>query len=260
MLAIYHWEPNANSGKPLLAAAEKGVAFESHYVDLIMLEHQQPEYLAVNPQGTIPAMIHDGVSIPESTAMMEYIDEAFDGPPLRPSDPFERWRMRWWCRYFDMYFGPSVSQHGWKYFVGPAARERDRAQIEVAIERLPLPERRASWRKAIYGQFSDEEMAESRRRLIEGGVLLEKVLSKRRWLAGDSYSIADMVGFNMGAGVWAMVPEAVNEEKTPHVMEWFRTIGRRPAVSEIATLGRVERMKTRIPALLDTSNKGAANA
>src|SRR6185437_7510933 len=35
MLTIYHWEPNANSGKPILAAYEKGVAFESRYVDLL---------------------------------------------------------------------------------------------------------------------------------------------------------------------------------------------------------------------------------
>jgi hypothetical protein len=34
MLTIYHWEPNANSGKPILAAFEKGVEFESRYVDM----------------------------------------------------------------------------------------------------------------------------------------------------------------------------------------------------------------------------------
>ena len=37
MLTLYHWEPNANSGKPMLALMEKGVAFESHYLDLLNL-------------------------------------------------------------------------------------------------------------------------------------------------------------------------------------------------------------------------------
>jgi GST-like protein len=40
-------------------------------------------------------MGHDGVLVPESTVMMEYIDVTFDGPPLRPSDAFQPWRMRW---------------------------------------------------------------------------------------------------------------------------------------------------------------------
>jgi hypothetical protein len=38
MLTIYHWEPNANSGKPILAALEKGVEFESRYIDMLAFE------------------------------------------------------------------------------------------------------------------------------------------------------------------------------------------------------------------------------
>ena len=40
MLTIYHWEPNANSGKPILAAYEKGVEFESRYIDMLAFEQQ----------------------------------------------------------------------------------------------------------------------------------------------------------------------------------------------------------------------------
>ena len=87
MLDIYHWEPNANSGKPLLAVLEKGVAYTSHFIDMLAFDQHKPEYLAVNPNGTIPAMVHDGVLVQESTAMIDYIDMAFAGPPLRPSDP-----------------------------------------------------------------------------------------------------------------------------------------------------------------------------
>ena len=43
---LYHWEPNANSGKPMLTLAEKGVQFESHYIDLLKFDQHQPEYLA----------------------------------------------------------------------------------------------------------------------------------------------------------------------------------------------------------------------
>jgi glutathione S-transferase/GST-like protein len=43
MLTIYHWEPNANSGKLIMAAYEKGVEFESRYIDLLRFEQHEPE-------------------------------------------------------------------------------------------------------------------------------------------------------------------------------------------------------------------------
>src|SRR3569833_3231239 len=127
-----------------------------------------PEYLAVNPNGNIPAMVHDGTLILESTAMIDYIDMAFAGPRLRPSDPFELWHMRWWCRFFDQYVGPSASQLGWSTFVGQMVRQRDPKVLQAAIERNPLLERRVAWAKAIHGTCSPEELAESRARVLSG--------------------------------------------------------------------------------------------
>ncbi|MCC7463495.1 MAG: glutathione S-transferase family protein [Gammaproteobacteria bacterium] len=238
MLALYHWEPNANSGKPMLALAEKGVAFESRYLDLLSFDQHQPEYLKVNPNGTIPAMVHDDLVLTESTAIMEYVDAAFPGPPLRPRDPLERWRMRWWMKYFDQYFGPSLSMIGWSLFVGPSVRSRDPAQLKAAIERIPLKERRIAWSKAIYGTFSPEELAESRRRVQGGVAQLEAALTRRPWLAGSSYSLADMNAFNNAFGLPLTVPEACNEQTTPHILEWLRRIYERPATQRIWAMGR----------------------
>jgi glutathione S-transferase/GST-like protein len=243
MLTIYHWEPNANSGKPILAAYEKGVEFESRYVDLLSFDQHTPEYLRINPNGTIPSMVHDGVLVAESTAMMEYIDAAFAGPPLRPDDPFERWRMRWWCRFFDQFVGPSISMFGWSFFVGPSVRQRDPEELKARIERIPLKERRIAWSKAIYGTFSPEEMAESARRIAFGVGHLEAALSERPWVAGTSLSIADLVGFNMFAGLPVMNAEVANDQKTPHMMEWLRKINERPATRKSLELGRTELMR-----------------
>jgi glutathione S-transferase/GST-like protein len=243
MLTIYHWEPNANSGKPVMAAFEKGVPFESRYTDLLSFDQHTPEYLKINPNGTIPAMVHDGVLIAESTAMMEYIDAAFPGPPLRPSDPFERWRMRWWCRFFDQFVGPSISMFGWSFFVGPSVRQRDPEELKARIERIPLKERRIAWSKAIYGTFSPEEMAESKRRIAFGVEHLEASLSERPWVAGQSFSLADIVGYNMFAGLPVMMPDIVSDAQTPHLLEWLRKLNERPAARKSLELGRTELMR-----------------
>jgi GST-like protein len=240
MLTLYHWEPNANSGKPMLALKEKGVPFESHYLDLLNFDQHKPDYLKINPNGTIPALVHDGRMLTESTAIMEYVDEAFPGPALRPANPEERWRMRWWMRFFDQYFGPSLSMIGWSVFVGPSVRSRDPDELKAAIDRIPLKERRIAWSKAIYNTFSKEELEESGRRVAIGTKCLEEALSRRPWIAGSTYSLADINGFNLGYAIPLSRPELCNDEKTPHIMAWLRKIYARPAAKATWAMGKTQ--------------------
>jgi glutathione S-transferase/GST-like protein len=248
MLTLYHWEPNANSGKPMLTLAEKGVEYQSHYLDLLKFDQHQPEYLKVNPDGTIPALVHDGRVLTESTPMMEYIDEQFDGPPLRPADPAERWRMRWWMRFFDSYFAPSLSMIGWSVFVGPAARQRDPQELRAAIDRIPLESRRVAWRKALFNEFTAAELAESRRRVAFAVGVLERHLTGHTWIAGETYSLGDINGFNLGYALPLSQPDRCNDERTPRIMEWLRRIYERPAAKQTWSMGRTQ-MSSRIRTL-----------
>lgn len=235
---LYHWEPNANSGKPIIALIEKGVEFESRYTDLLGFDQHKPEYLAVNPAGTIPAFVHGDTVLAESTEMGEYIDAAFAGPPLRPSRPEDRWLMRWWGKFLDGYFGPSLSMIGWSVFVGPAVRERDPDELRRNIERIPLKERRDAWTKAIYNKFSEEELAESRRRVLHGIRVFEEELGNRPYFAGDTYSLADVNAFCMAYALPMMQAEHVNEERTPNLLDWLRRVYARPAIAQAFELGR----------------------
>ncbi|WP_428408999.1 glutathione S-transferase family protein [Hyphococcus sp.] len=242
-VTLYHWEPNANSGKPMLALMEKGVEFKSHYLDLLNFDQHQPEYLAINPQGTIPAMTHGDRVLTESTAIMEYVDAAFAGPKLMPDDPKDQWRIRWWMKFMDQWLAPSFSMIGWSVFVGPMVRSKDPDMLKAAIDRIPLPERRTAWRKAIYGTFGEAEMKESQRRVAVGISMLEEELSKREWLASDQYSLADVNGFNIAYALPLSQPELSNDEKTPHILEWLRKIYERPATKKTWAMGKTDMVK-----------------
>jgi glutathione S-transferase len=65
-------------------------------------------YRAIVPQGTIPALVHDGFVLAESDAIVEYLDEIGAGQPLMPQDPRERARSRALSRFIDMRLEPSV--------------------------------------------------------------------------------------------------------------------------------------------------------
>jgi len=151
--------------------------------------------------------------------MMEYIDEAF---PVRRCGRAIRacaWRMRWWMRFFDSYFAPSLSMIGWSVFVGPAARQRDPEELRAAIDRIPLEARRIAWRKAIYNEFSEQELAESRRRVAFATDVLEAHLRRNTYICGDTYTLGDINGFNLGYALPLSQPERCNDERTPHIMD-----------------------------------------
>ncbi len=101
MLELYHAGLTTCSKKARHCLAEKGLDYVSHYVNLRRFENHRPEYLALNPNGVVPTLVHDGTVIIESTFINEYLDEVFPDPPLIPSDPATRARMRGWGKMAD---------------------------------------------------------------------------------------------------------------------------------------------------------------
>src|ERR1700733_13747459 len=80
---------------------EKGVEWQRRYVDLFRFDQLRPEYLAINPDGVVPTLVHDGHPVHESSIINEYIDEALPGPKLSPEDPLLQPRMREFVKSWD---------------------------------------------------------------------------------------------------------------------------------------------------------------
>ena len=239
VFTLYHWEPNANSGKPLMVLIEKDVDFVSRFIDMTRFEHHQPEYLAINPLGVVPAATHGERRLYESTAIMEYVDAAFPGIALRPKDPEARWRMRWWMKWMDEYFAPSISMGAWaRGRSRPQMTPEEDAEMKKRIAAIPQPERRASWTKATYGSFAPGELEESARKSGYGVRLMEQHLSRNAWFAGDQYSLADINCFNTTYFLPMRPESGVNDADTPCLMEWLRKVYERPAAVKAWNLGR----------------------
>jgi len=75
----------------------KGLAYEPVFIHLPKREQAQPQYLAVNPQGRVPALDLDGEVLIQSPAILEYLEEVHPDPPLLPSDPLRRAKIRAAC-------------------------------------------------------------------------------------------------------------------------------------------------------------------
>jgi len=135
---------------------EKGLQWETTWLDLPSGEHKKPEYLAINPVGKVPALIDDGVIVHDSTIIDEYLEDKFPARPMLPRDPVTRARARAFEDYADAYLMPSL----FKIFAQarkPEA-ERDREKIaegeREAREHFAYLDRELKGRDYFAGEFS----------------------------------------------------------------------------------------------------------
>ena len=104
MLKLYHYDRSTAAQRVRLGLEEKELEWESIIVDTAMGDaDQRPDnFHEFNPKGLIPLLDHDGFMLPESTLILEYLDDAFpDGKSLNPNTCQERARMKLWMRKID---------------------------------------------------------------------------------------------------------------------------------------------------------------
>jgi glutathione S-transferase len=230
MLELYHAEPVANSMKVLLCLKEKGLDFVSHYVDLLRFEQHEPWFVRINPNGQVPVLVHDGKVITESTVIDEYLEDVSPEPALRPADPFERAKMRIWTKFIDEYALPALSVIGWHLMVRQVAKSVEKNEFEKLMARVPLKEQQDKWRTVAGESFPETQLEDCRRKLRVSASRFEQALAEDRWLAGSSYSLADVNAYTLAAALPRMVPDAASDKTAPHLLAWLARMNERPAV------------------------------
>ena len=101
MLELYNHDMSVCAAKVRFALAEKGLEYTSRMVDLLAREHKAPEYLALNPNGVVPTLVHNGHVVYESTIINEYLEEKFPRASLMPKTALGRARVRKWTQKLD---------------------------------------------------------------------------------------------------------------------------------------------------------------
>ncbi|HKR33939.1 MAG TPA: maleylacetoacetate isomerase [Steroidobacteraceae bacterium] len=93
-MKLYTFFRSSAAFRVRIALNLKGLQYESLPKAFARNEHRAPEYLALNPQGLIPALAVDGVVLSQSLAIIEYLNDRHPAPPLLPDDPLDRARVR----------------------------------------------------------------------------------------------------------------------------------------------------------------------
>ena len=198
--------PTPNGVKVSIALEEMGLAYEPHLISFGTNDQKSPEFVSLNPNGRIPAIIDpngpDGkpIGLFESGAILVYLAEKTG--KLIPADARGRYEVLQWVFFQMGGVGPMFGQFG--HFFKFAADK-------VANNSYPME------------RYRDET-----KRLLG---ILEERLKDREWLVGDSYTIADIATFPWVrcVDVFYGGAEVLGLSAFPRVMDWVARGAARPA-------------------------------
>src|SRR5262245_54134022 len=157
MLELYHSGLTTCSKQVRHCLREKGLPYKSRYVELWRYENLSPDYLKLNPNGVVPTLVHDGHPIINSFCINEYIEDAFPEPSLRPADPKERARMRYWAWTADeVHLQLARLTHA--RMLQASVNDLSDADRQTMLNQTPVPEKRDRWRILTKGGYSPEQL------------------------------------------------------------------------------------------------------
>lgn len=184
-----------NGFKISIALEEMGLKYKVHSLDLAALDQKKPEFLAINPNGRIPAIIdrdNDDFVVFETGAILMYLAEKTG--KFIPEDPKGYYQVIQWLMFQMSGVGPMMGQANVFYRYFPE-------KVPAAIERYQ----------------------KEGRRLLE---VMNTQLGNNRYLAGNEYSIADI-------SAWPWVRKydwsGISIEGLEHLKRWIDELAERPA-------------------------------
>jgi glutathione S-transferase len=187
-----------------IAMAEQGVSVETINIDIMKGENRQPDYLAMVPTGSTPALVlYDGTVISEITAIVEYLDES---APTRivGASAAQRAETRMW------------------------ARRIDHAIIEPMANGFRATQGRPMFASRMT-LVSESAAAELKAIAKEKLLWLDGQMQGRRFICGDRYSMADaflLAFIDFGTSVGQPMPAAAT-----WLPEWHARVSARPSAA-----------------------------
>lgn len=191
MIELFHSDYSTCSQKVRLALAEKELDFVGHVINFRKGDHLTPEYLAMNPNGVVPTMRHDGGVVTDSSVIIEYIDEVFPAPALTPADPLKRAEMRSWLRFIEEVPTVAIRYPSFQKVFVQHFSHMSGEDFDEAARKRPL--RTKFYREMGLDGFDPDVYQESLDRLRRTCERMEGALADQGpWLVGEMYTLADI--------------------------------------------------------------------
>ncbi len=198
-MRLYNLAAGMNPRRVRIFLAEKGIEIPLIDIDMAKNEHKTPEFLAINPMGTLPVLeLDDGSHLAESIAICRYIEALHPTPPLFGSGDLERAQVEMWNR---------------------------RMEIEIMQPAAQMFRHTHPFWEGRHEQFAD--YGEQCRQTLSARMdWLNEELEGREFIASDTYTVADITA--QCALLLAKNCKLRISEQQPHLQRWYDAVTSRP--------------------------------
>jgi glutathione S-transferase len=196
---VFYHNPRSRSQMVRWMLEEVGAPYRLVPIDFEKQEHKKPEFLALNPMGKLPTLVHGTTVITETAAIITYLADAFPAAGLAPAgtDPRRGTYLRW------LFFGAGCFEP---------------ALLDTMFKRSAVEN------KGALGYGSYEETLNALKKMLEPGP----------FILGEQFSAADVyLGAQLG---WATSFGAPGLKEEPRFMQYLGRISQRPAYARAAKL------------------------
>lgn len=231
---LYHHGSSVCAAKVRFAMAEKGLEWNGVYIDILKGEQFTPEYQKLNPKSVVPTLIHDDLVIPDSTVIIEYLDQIAPETSVHPTDPWERAQARYWTKAIDEDLHPAcgavtfVCSH--RHTVLKNLGEAGTREFLASTPPLSVT---SNWKDQKDGfiRYGFEAPGATEKIKLYDTYLykMEDALTDSDWLVGNKFSVADIaltpyvnrLAMMSMRGMWG-------NGRLPNVEDWFNRIEAMP--------------------------------
>jgi len=203
---LYSHGLGPNGWKVALVFEELGLTYETIYLDFQKKEQKDPEFLKINPNGRIPAIIdhhNNGFIVWETLAILVYLVDNYDKERKLSSTGLDKYIELQWLAFQVSGQGPYFGQAAW-------FQRYHSEKIPSAIERYNNEIKR------VFG-------------------VLDGVLSKQKYLVGDKVTIADLSFVQWNSMIIdRLLPDIDVEANYPALAKWHKELTEREAAKKVS--------------------------
>lgn len=233
MIELHHTNVSTCSQKVRLVLAQKELDFVSHEVDLISGGQHNADYVKLNPNHVVPTLLDEGRVFIESTLINEYLDDAYQNAPMKPSDAGGRHALRLWTKKIDALHGNAGVL---TFAIGPRSLLLSQPQEvrEANIASIPDPVAREHRRSVLDHGVKAPEFRGALACFLATLDDMEATLAASPWLSGDDFGLADAAAlpYVLRMDHLAMTPFILAR---PGVNNWFDRLQALPCYATAVT-------------------------
>lgn len=191
LITLYTHMMSPCAQKVRIVLAEKSLDWVAHTIDLQNKENLEPWYLALNPLGVVPTLVHEDKPIIESSIICEYLEDSFPHPSLRPVSPHATAMMRFWLKHIDIKLHPSCGALQWPLVMRPTLLKKTEEEQQNLINQIPEAPRRERQRRLLALGLEAPDVVGSVKVYRDTIQTMEEALLQQGWLTGEQFGLAD---------------------------------------------------------------------